>query len=521
MAQYGGSPPDPGSGAFTAGAFARNGATKRTIPSKPAYQQSKSVSYNATESDVILNVKSAITTQGDNKIITPSRIEVVNTGGVPLMIMAGYSTYAAAGTGGSSATADLRYLHAMIMPGEVFTPPARAVITSDLATDILAGTVLSNQVPNSNMYTDSGENCTGLANTTDPVTFATSGPMFRVADLIRVENEIMEITAISGGDVTVKRGLFGSDPASHSDASDVRFAFFNTHHDSDRYSVAQTDDDGKFACSNFFGVGRAASGNQGILPGSVAFKFYQAGYQEVGLSGISSTTNTGLTAGGSYWLKIAIDGGTAESINFTVDSSNTNFGGNNGVLTKIQQQLDEKYYNTAANIFEQSATVDIVNGDVRFTSGSHLSTSAIALTAGADGASAAYNIFAQQNGRFPAIGTSAGNPRVPDAVAARLPDDVVYDRLTHLTSPNTAAFGYDDGLGGLFGMCKGTIDYETGAIDMRGCPKNAEFVYSVSHSGAFSGKINEAETARANSLEEILANTTSLKWDGGCEVRVY
>ena len=66
-------------------------------------------------------------------------------------------------------------------------------------------------------------------------------------------------------------------------------------------------------------------------------------------------------------------------------------------------------------------------------------------------------------------------------------------------------------------MCNGTINYETGAIDITGCPANAEFVYTVAHSSGFSGKLNTG----ANAIVEILANTPSQKWNGSVVVRTY
>ena len=259
---------------------------------------------------------------------------------------------------------------------------------------------------------------------------------------------------------------------------------------------------------NLFGTGRAATHLMGITPGSFSAKFYNAGYQSLGLSGITSSTNTSLTASGSYWLKIAIDGGTAEAINFTVDSSNTNWGGTNGVISKIQTALDDKYNNSASNTFQQKSSVAIVNGDVRFTSGQRLSTSAIALTAGTDGASASYNIFAQQNGHFPALAN------VPDAVVAKLPDDVSYDRVTYSSAPNESAFIYDDGYGNLQGMGSGTLNMETGEIHMTGCPINSEFVFSCLHTSAFSGKQNATDAAKMNSLKAIYGNMPNQKVAG-------
>ena len=184
------------------------------------------------------------------------------------------------------------------------------------------------------------------------------------------------------------------------------------------------------------------------------------------------------------------------------------------MISKINSALEDKYNNSASNTFQQKSSVSIVSGDIRFSSGQRLSTSAIALTAGTDGASASYNIFAQQNGWFPALAN------VPNAVAARLPDDNVYDKVTYATSPNTSAFCYDDGNGRLFGAATGTICYERGMIDFGGKP-NAEFVYSVAHTSAFSGKLGASSTTKGGTLTDILANTPSQKCNGSVKVRVF
>jgi hypothetical protein len=102
-----------------------------------------------------------------------------------------------------------------------------------------------------------------------------------------------------------------------------------------------------------------------------------------------------------------------------------------------------------------------------------------------------------------------------------LPDDVTYDRVTYASIPNSQAFVYDDGNGNLFGAATGTINYETGAIDFRDAPPNAEFVISCMHTGAFSGKLNEGETDRINSLIAVYANTTATKGNGQVTVRTY
>ena len=70
-------------------------------------------------------------------------------------------------------------------------------------------------------------------------------------------------------------------------------------------------------------------------------------------------------------------------------------------------------------------------------------------------------------------------------------------------------------------MCNGTINYETGAITLAGCPANAEFVYSVLHKSAFSGRATESTDQRINTLTDLYANTPSQKWNGSVKVRTY
>jgi len=497
---------------------------------KPILEKSKSVTYNETTSDQIFAVSADPSATAKESI--PNRVEIENTGKVPIMLMVGYSSYT------NDTTIDATdYVHTLLPAGQTFSPPVRSVISSAADKTIMFGTAVSNAAPDSNEYVDSTADTddttatdnvdNSASNTTvylEPYTSAANctANLFRVGDLIRIRDEVMEVTAIgtkadlANNTLTVKRGLYGSTATTNTDDEDpVRLPFFNAYHDYDKYSVAQTDSDGKFKCMNFFGVGRALTGVQGITPGSVALKFYTEGaYQSLGLSGIDSGTHSGLTASTTYYFTIAVDGGSTIEISFTTDASNLNFGGANGIIPKIQDALNAQFY-TAGNMFEKAVTVAIVDGDVRFTSGSNLSTSAIALTAGTSGAGASVRFFAQANGRIPALAN------VPTAVAVSLPDDVAYDNVTYATIPNSSAFVYDDGNGRLFGAADGTINYETGAIDFSNAPVNAEFVYSVLHTSAFSGKLNEAETSRINSIVDIYANTPSQKWNGSVKVRTF
>ena len=391
------------------------------------------------------------------------------------------------------------YLQFLVKQGEIINFPMSRIVSS-VADGVLSGTSVTNAVPDANMYTDSTAEV-DLATNTEIGSDAThttlnvlsgESKLFKVGDLIRIDNEICEVTALGTGadlansTLTIKRGMYGSTAATHTDTTAIRFPFFNAYHDYDGLTTARTDNDGKFKAFNFFGYGRATDiPTSGILPGSVAVKCYNPGYQELGLSGITPGTNSGLTAGETYYFKITVDGGTQIEPTFAVDASNTNFGGRNGVLSKIQDYFDTQFYTTGSALFETKVSVGIVDGDIRFTSGSYLSTSAIALAAGTSGSGATVRFFGHATtptGRVP------GSDNLPSAVAASLPDDTIIDPVTGNSISNSSAFMYDDGSGNLVGNGSGSINYDTGAIDFVSKP-NASFVVSAIHTGALAGGI--------------------------------
>mgnify|MGYP003654934113 CR=1 FL=1 len=419
--------------------------------------------------------------------------------------------------GPGSATVN-RYVTMLLPAGDfIYLPNGRLISYAEDASGA-NGTSIANTAPNSNEYTDSTADVdtatdgTIASGTTTTTLYLEDGhsKFFKRGDLIRLENEICEVTAVGTGadlansTLTIIRATHGSTAATHADDIPVRFPFFNAYDNYDKYSVAQTNKNGKFKCMNFFGYGRTGDTiSDGIVPGSVCFKFYQPGYQEVGLSGITANTNSGLSASTVYYFTIAVDGGSAYEVAFTTDSSNVNFGGKNGIISKIQNIFDTQYY-TEGNLFEKKVTVGIINGDLRFTSGSYLSTSAIALTAGTSGTPNTDELFdgTNQIARFPA--------KVESAVAAKLPDDTVFDRITYEEKPNIGAFMYDDGNGNLVGLGTGIINYETGAVDFTG-PINAEFVVSTTYLSSHSGGTNVSTTNGKNHIQSIGARCTSQK----------
>ena len=174
--------------------------SKRTSPS---FSTRKSIAFGTTNQ--IYSASATIAADAPSGSI-PSKIEISNIGSVPCTIMIGLETY-------SDETTDVgatRYLHIMLMPNEKYYPNVRAVISTEGASTQFDGTAVSNTAPDSNEYTDSTANVDSAtadgivddaADTTvylEPYTSATNctANLFRVGDLIRVDNEIMEVTAI-------------------------------------------------------------------------------------------------------------------------------------------------------------------------------------------------------------------------------------------------------------------------------------------------------------------------------------
>ena len=491
-------------------------AFSKAKPHTQVFENSQQVD----NTDGFINILSVSGTKGTATVPSIKAFCVYNMGDVPAEIQFVYQEWknnsntddANSVDMGGGATVD-RYATMILPAGDFFYLPHGRLIGYNADASAANATTIENTAPNSNMYVDSTADL-------DHATAATMGSdaahttlnlenghskFFKVGDLIRIENEICEVTAVgTGADLanstcTIKRGLFGSTAATHADDVAIRLPFFNMYADFDKYSVSQTDKDGKFRSMNFFGYGRTGDAiSDGVQAGSVGIKFYQAGYQEIGLAGITANTNSGLAASTAYALNITVDGGsTFANLSFTTDSSNLNFGGRNGILNKIQDALNVQYY-TSGNLFEKKVTVGLVNGDVRFTSGQYLSGSAIALAAPSSGATP-FGV-----GRLPAIAN------VEAAVAAKLPDDTIYDKETYDASPNKAAFMYDDGQGNLLGAGSGRINYETGEIDFTSLP-NAEFVINVIHKSAHAGGVNSGTTNGKNTIQTIGARCVNPK----------
>ena len=525
----------------SAAAFPDGNATRGKV--KETVKKSVSYVANGTDSNQILSI-SGTASSSAVKTGTPKAVEIKNTGSIPVVAMIGYESYSDEDT-----DAGTKYLHALLLPGETITPPMRGMLPTANQLHVLDGEVVDFTNPNSTLKIDTGDNAASgeLNNTTDPVVFELDNghDKYRVGDYLRVENEIVKVegtftdnpttSTVADNHIVVSRGHFGSAAASHSGTPDIFFTHFNEYYDFDRAlsgntQLVQTDVLGRFRACNFFGYGRVSDGSAfGLVPGSIIIRFYSSAYQEVMMGGtgvaggagvsniaINSSTDTKLTASTAYAFNITIDDSAATTVSFTTDSSNTNFGGTNGVISKIQDAIDTATRTAGNALFGYSCTVSLQGGRLRFTSNSHLGAhegtngSQILLADAGSGT----NVFSGEAGIFPDIAL-ANAPVKP-----KLPDLYTYDSITYSQIPNRSQFCYDDGHGRLQGMASGTINYETGAIDIVNAPANAMFQVSVIHNSPFSGKM-DADKAEANTLTAIHANVLNRRLNGEIEVKTY
>lgn len=507
------------------------------------YNEVVNLRQEVDNSNSFITLLSPSTTIGQSSIRNAKSIVIRNDGEVGAEIQFKVTDYAdssnvdaansidISGDGGSTT----RQISTLLGAGEyMFLPNARWVSYEDDASAANAkpttnGAYLSLssdlEVDSGILLNDAGVEAADTSITVD------DGDYFNIGDLIQLgindttatRIEVMRVTAIATHLLTVERALFGTSAADKDAQTDgtsgavnnakVYFPIFNTYGDYDSFSVVQTDASGRFGVSNFFGYGRVAdSTSEGIVPGSIAGKFYEQGYQAFGLKGITPSTNSGLSASTTYYLSVAINGGTTDKITFTTDANNVNFGGTNGVVQKLQNAIDALYYNPAKNGFQDGATVAIIDGDIRVTSHSRLTTSAIALTTNTDGTSGTDEFFDGSNiiGRIPV--SAAG------AVAARLPDDTIINS-EGVTVPNTSIFFYDDGHGNIKGTANGVCNYQTGALDFVGLP-NAQFAITANYDSAHGGG-NSSTTNAQNMIVEIAARSCNSKINTPIEIVAF
>ena len=438
-------------------------------------------------------------------------------------------TYPTGTAGDPNTTSGTDFTTQILPPNQYILIPSNIISHTASSTSLAIGDSLDNVVPDSNIYIDStadvdSATADGIVNSTtatrlylEPYTSATNctANLFRVGDLVRIRDEVMEITAIgdksdlANNYVDVIRGVSGSTAVTAgADDDPVRFPFFNQYHKFDKYTVAQTDEFGKFKASNFFGYGRTLlTEDVGFVRGSIAIKFYEPAYQNFGIGNLTPNSKTGITPSTTIKFGLKLNGkqytgsGTGDTLTITTSATNQTFGSGAGnLIEKIQTQINNLYSDKSKNNFEQGAIIGIVDGDLRITSTNRTTSSEVQIIDVNDS-------DPWELGRFDIIASDTA-PSTALQVAAKLPNDTIFKN--NIEDPNLDAFLMDDGKGNLIGgggAWSGSIDYDSGAIDFTAVP-NAEFVLS----GYYESILGGGNTT-GNRLAKISARSTSTKRD--------
>ncbi len=450
-------------------------------------------------------------------------------------------THAAPDTNAGAGGSDLKRV---LNAGEFLYLPSLSLFqhTANNSAALGDNNALDNTAPATTMFVDSGVNLDAdLEDSETGLQVADIAP-FEVGDLVQVglndttvtRIEVMEITSItddSGTDddatgiLNVTRALYGTsladkDTQTHVangavSGANVFFPIFNAYYEHD-YAISgssqliMTDGRGRYKVNNFFGYARSAVSmdeGQGVVGGSVALKFYSSAYAEVTFpKPITSSTDSKVATSTAYEFDLTIDDSSVTAIIFTT-SSNTKFGGSDGIIRKMQDSIDIAFEGTA-----YGCVVSIVSGALRFTSNSHM--------AAHDGTNGSLVLIADRSGSTGAdlftgsVGIMPDDAVFPAAIKPRLPDDVIIDIASGRTSPNMNAFMYDDGHGNLIyqGSNVGTISYKTGACDwaIPSLPY-AQFVLNAHYASALSGAVKVGQGHTDTGISSITARSVNSK----------
>ena len=191
----------------------------RTNLSKPIDTKTKSITYSADTPDLLLDLN-ATASATVSKTGTIQAVKVRNDGYVPALASFVYNSYTAEGTVDTDASG-IRYVKYLLNPKEeIMLPTTRAIIGDGVGE--FDGTAITSAAPNSNEYVDSGADI-DTATSGDVASDATVTTIYledghsnylRAGDLIRLENEILEVLTVGDGSdlanstITVIRGVY-------------------------------------------------------------------------------------------------------------------------------------------------------------------------------------------------------------------------------------------------------------------------------------------------------------------------
>ena len=448
-------------------------------------------------------------------------------------------THAAPDTNASGGGSDLKRV---LNAGEFLYLPNLSLIEHTAGNSAANGDNdgLNNTAPATDMYVDSGVNLDAAFEDSESALQVADIAPFEVGDLVQVgindttatRIEVMEITSITddsgtdedaAGTLVVNRALYGTSKADKDaqtngtngavSGANVHFPIFNAYYEyntalSGSSQLIMTDGKGRYKVNNFFGYARSAVANdegQGIVAGSVALKFYNSAYAEVHFpKPITASTDSKITASTAFAFDLTLDDSSATNIPFTT-SSNTKFGGSDGIIRKMQEAIDTAFEGTAFG-----CTVAIVNGALRFTSKSHM--------AAHDGTNGSLVLIADASSGTDlftgSVGIMPNDTSFPAAVVPTLPDDNIIDIASGRSTPNVDAFMYDDGHGNLIyqGNIVGTISYLTGAMDwaIPSLPY-AQFVLNGHYASALSGGVKVKAGHADTGISSINARSVNSK----------
>lgn len=444
------------------------------------------------------------------------------------------------GTPDSNSSAGSTDIKRVLNAGEFFYIPNLSMLQFSASNSAGLGATLDNVTPPTDMYVDSGVNLDANFEDSESALQVADIAPFEVGDLVQVgindttatRIEVMEVTSITddsgtdddgAGTLVVRRALHGTSKADKDSqtngtngavsGANVHFPIFNGYYDyntaiSGSSQLIMTDGQGRWKINNFFGYGRSATRDdecQGIVAGSVAIKFYNSAYHEIHFPRpISIATDSKVTASTAYAFDLTIDDSSATNITFTT-SSNTKFGGSDGLLAKVQEAIDTAFEGTS-----YGCTVSIVNGKLRFTSRSHM-----APHDGTNGSKVLIEDASSGTDLFTgSVGIMPNDTAFPNPVEPTLPDDEIIDPQSGRTSPNPGSFMYDDGHGNLIygGNVVGTISYLTGACDwtISSLPY-AQFVLNVAYDSALSGGTKVKAGHSDTGISSIFARSMNSK----------
>ena len=232
-----------------------------TFTKAKGYNQIFENTQEVDNTDAFINVLSVSGTKGTSTVASIKAFCIYNMGDVPAEVQLVYQEWknnsnvddANSVDMGGGATVN-RYATMILPAGDFLYLPHGRLIGYNADASAANATTIENTAPDSNKYVDSGADLDhATANTMGSDATHTTlnledghSKFFKVGDLIRIENEICEVTAVgTGADLanstcTIKRGMFGSTAATHADDVAIRFPFFNAYNKFNKYSVAQT-----------------------------------------------------------------------------------------------------------------------------------------------------------------------------------------------------------------------------------------------------------------------------------------